>query len=737
MGLSITAEQVDLAESVGKFADRHAAVDVTRRAFDAIAAGELPGWWPDFVTHGFHAVHLPESLGGQGGSVADMACVVDAAAAALLPGPLLSTAMAGAVGLLAGDSAHTLVSELAAGATAAVVLPEDSEVRAIADADGWLLDGSSSPVLGICAAQRILLYAHTDDGHGRWLVLDAEQATVVAGRGTDLCTDVGELRLTDLRVDAPAELSGIDTERARCLVASLTACAAAATARQCVSAAIEYIRVREQFGRPVGSFQALAHKAAGLYVNTELATAAAWDAVRAVDEPLAQHRLAAGSAVLVAVATAADLVLDALVMFGAIGYTWEHDAHLYWRRATSLAASLGPMTRWARDVGTLARDHVRSNSVDVGDAEPEFRAWVAETLDKASALVNAHPSDVRRNPGLATGEQRDLLAASGLAAPTLPAPWGVGASPVQQVIVAQEFARRPEITRPSLGIAEWILPTILTAGTDWQRERFAEPILRGVQSWCQLFSEPEAGSDLASLRTRAVKVDGGWLVNGHKIWTSMAQRADYGAMLARTDPDARKHRGIGYFLVDMTSPGVEVVPIKQASGRSEFNEVFLTDVFVPDEMLVGGATDGWNQAVSTMAVERTAIGNYVAIDRTGALRRLAKSDGPDLDAVLGALGDVEAHTNAIKALVLRETLRQVDGQGPGPTSSIAKYAMVLLLRRAWTATLALTGRDAMVEDSDSELVAPYFDMPAELIGGGTAEVQLSIIASVLLGLPRG
>lgn len=170
-------------------------------------------------------------------------------------------------------------------------------------------------------------------------------------------------------------------------------------------------------------------------------------------------------------------------------------------------------------------------------------------------------------------------------APNLPAPWGLGASAVQQVIIADEFEKRPELVRPSLGIAEWILPTVLNNGSHLQRERLAWPIVHGVQRWCQLFSEPGAGSDLASLSTRATKVDGGWLVNGHKIWTSLADRAHFGALLARTDPDAKKHRGIGYFLLDMTSPGIEVSPIKQATGRLEFNEVFLTDVCTPEIQL--------------------------------------------------------------------------------------------------------------------------------------------------------
>jgi alkylation response protein AidB-like acyl-CoA dehydrogenase len=216
----------------------------------------------------------------------------------------------------------------------------------------------------------------------------------------------------------------------------------------------------------------------------------------------------------------------------------------------------------------------------------------------------------------------------------------------------------------------------------------------------------------------------------------LADRAQFGALLARTDPEAKKHRGIGYFLIDMTSPGVEVSPIQQASGRFEFNEVFLTDVFVPDEMLVGKPDDGWSLAVSTMAVERTAIGNYVTIDRADALRRMAEITGPEQDAALRALGGVEAYGTAIKAVVLRETLRLVEGQGPGPTSSIAKYAMVTLLRRAWTATLGLSGRAAMLEKSDPAVVQPYFDAPAELIGGGTPEIQLTVIASMVLGLPR-
>lgn len=740
MVLAITAEQEDLVDAVSRFATRHAPIDKTRAAFDSIAAGEIPPWWEEFTAHGFHAVHLPDRVGGQGGSLADLSCVIETAASALLPGPLLSTATASAVAASADDSAAALLTDFAAGVTAVVVLPEHSDVRAVRKADGWRLTGSSESVLGLLAAQRILLAAHTDEGD-LWFVLDTDTdrgttLTIDQQRGTDLSTDIGVLNLEDHPVAAESELAGVDTERARGIVVALTACASAGTVRRCTDTATEYIRERRQFGKPVGAFQALQHKAAALLVNSELAAAAAWDAVRACDEPAEQQQLAAASAALVAVAPGPDLVLDALTMFGAIGYTWEHDTHLYWRRAISLAASLGPPTRWSRTVGGLALSMKRSTAVNLGDVESEFRASVAETLDRALTLRNEHPSDDDRAPGLAYGAQRDLLVEAGLAAPHLAPPWGLGATAVQQVIINEEFDKRHDLTKPSLGIAEWILPIILDTGSELQRERFAWPILRGAQRWCQLFSEPGAGSDLASLSTRAVKVDGGWVVNGHKIWTSMADRAHYGALLARTDPDAPKHRGISYFLIDMKSPGVTVEPIKQASGHSDFNEVFLSDVFVPDDMLVGKPGEGWNLAVATMAVERTAIGNYVNIDRSSALRHVAWVDGPDRDVALRALGEVEAYATAIKAMVLRETLRLVEGQSAGPTSSIAKYAMVLLLRRASSATLALTGRTAMLEESDPAVVRPYFDMPSELIGGGTPEIQLTVIASMILGLPR-
>lgn len=738
MTLGLTAEQQELSDAVGQFAARHAPIATTRDNFEALAAGKLPQWWDALIANGFHAVHIPERLGGQGGRLIDSACVLEAAAKALLPGPLLPTVTTGAVALLADPmpAAESLLRQLAAGAPAAIVLPGNGEFRARPDGQDWVVSGASDVTAGVCSAQLILVAADAAGGDVVWLLVDPEKSTATTepADGTDIVTDVGRLRLTEHA--AAGVLTGIDPVRAECITAALVASTTAGITQWCVEAVTAHLRIREQFGKVIGTFQALQHSAAMLLINSELATAAAWDAVRAADESLDQHRIAAAGAAVMAISPAPDLVLDALTMFGAIGFTWEHDVHLYWRRAISLAASIGPANRWARRLGRLTCGQQRDMSVNLGDADADFRAQVAQILDAALDLSNDQPGRQGDYEDFKTGPQRTLIAEAGLIAPHWPRPWGLEAGPLRQLIIDDEFAKRPELVRPSLGIAEWILPSVLKAAPKDLQDKLIPPTQRGEIAWCQLFSEPGAGSDLAALATRATKVDGGWNINGHKIWTSVAHRADYGALLARTDPAASKHRGIGYFILDMRTPGIEIQPIKTATGEAHFNEVFLTDVFIPDEMLLGDPVGGWNLAIATMAEERSAISGYVKFDRAAALRQLASEPGPDRDDALRALGELDAYTNAIKALGVRETIRLLDGQPSGPASSIAKVAMNVLLRRTFEATLQLTGRLAMVADSDPAIVEPYLHLPAELIGGGTREIQLNIIAQMILGLPR-
>ncbi|OBK82219.1 acyl-CoA dehydrogenase [Mycobacterium sp. 1164985.4] len=736
MSLALTPEQRELSDAVAQFAARRAPVAATRESFDLLAAGHLPTWWKDFAANGFHAVHLPEDYGGQGGTLLDAACVLEAAGKTSLPGPLLPTVATGAVALLAEPtkSADALLTRLAEGQVATLALPTTSAFIARDDGERWLIEGDSDLLSGICTATMVLICAATDDGGEVWAVVETTQSSAVVEvvGGTDLLTDLGRLRLDGYPIAKADALTGIDADRAEYLNTALTASMAAGITQWCVEAATTHLRTREQFGKLIGTFQALQHSAAMLLVNSELASAATWDAVRAASEPIDQQAIATAGAALMAVIPCPDLALDTLTMFGAIGFTWEHDLHLYWRRATSLAASIGDKNGWARRLGELTAATERDFSVDLGDAEADFRAGVAETLDNAAALRNDGQGRQGDYEHFATGPQRSAIAEAGLIAPHWPPPWGIEASPLQQLIIDEEFNKRPTLTRPSLGIAEWILPSLIKAGSKDLQQRLIPPTQRGELAWCQLFSESGAGSDLAALATRATKVDGGWRINGHKIWTSSAHRADYGALLARTDPTVPKHRGIGYFIVGMRSPGIEVQPIKHASGEQEFNEVWLDDVFVPDEMLLGEPTGGWALAIATMAEERSAISGYVQYDRSAPLRRATAT--PNRDDTMRELGELDAYANAIKALGVRETIRLLDGQGSGPASSIAKVAMNVLLRRTFPATLGSAGRSAMAADAD--VVQPYLRVPAELIGGGTKEIQLNIIAQMILGLPR-
>jgi alkylation response protein AidB-like acyl-CoA dehydrogenase len=284
-----------------------------------------------------------------------------------------------------------------------------------------------------------------------------------------------------------------------------------------------------------------------------------------------------------------------------------------------------------------------------------------------------------------------------------------------------------------------VLPTLIAHGSDEQRERFMGPSLRGELAWCQMFSEPGAGSDLASLTTAATKVDGGWVINGEKVWTSMAAQADFAICLARTDPGAPRHEGIGCFLVDMATPGIEVRPLRELTGMAMFNEISLVDVFVPDDCLVGGPTDGWSCARTTLANERVAMASGSSFGPgVSALFSLAADrdllQDPRVADRLGALV-VDAH--AVAVLGLRTTLRALAGGQPGPEASVRKLLGVEHEQAVQEEGLALLGPAAVTGEGDGAIWAGGFlGNRALSIAGGTSEIQRNVIAERLLGLPK-
>jgi alkylation response protein AidB-like acyl-CoA dehydrogenase len=289
-------------------------------------------------------------------------------------------------------------------------------------------------------------------------------------------------------------------------------------------------------------------------------------------------------------------------------------------------------------------------------------------------------------------------------------------------------------------VGAWALPTIVAHGTIEQQQRWVGPTLEGQIAWCQLFSEPGAGSDLAALSTRAERVEGGFVLNGQKVWTSSALKADWGICLARTDPDASKHAGITYFLLDMRSEGIEIRPLREITGDALFNEVFFTDVFVPDDCVVGLVNDGWRLARTTLANERVSMSSGATFGFGVEMILGYVAGRPHLkdDAVtLDSIGKLLVEAQSIALLGERTTLRSVSGVDPGPEASVRKLLGAEHEQRVQEFGLVLLGASGATTEQDAGIWSRGFLSTRCLtIAGGTSEVQRNVIGERLLGLPR-
>jgi alkylation response protein AidB-like acyl-CoA dehydrogenase len=362
---------------------------------------------------------------------------------------------------------------------------------------------------------------------------------------------------------------------------------------------------------------------------------------------------------------------------------------------------------------------------------PEAEAMRAEVRAFAQSVA-----------GLDRTEQRARVVDAGYFVPHWPPPWGRSAGAVEQLVIDEEF-RAARVRRPNLAVGAWAAPTIVSHGTDEQQERWVGPTLRGEITWCQLFSEPGAGSDLASLTTTATKTAGGWLLNGQKVWTSMARDADWGICLVRTNRDAPKHLGITYVIVDMKASGLDIRPLRELTGFASFNEVFLTDVFVPDDCVVGEVDGGWPLARTTLANERVAMGSGSSFGGgVEALLSLVKARSADgrltLDpVVLDEVGSVVAEAQSVALLGLRTTHRSLSGAKPGPEASVRKLLGVEHDQRTQELGVALLGPEGATTVGDAQQwTFGFLANRCLTIAGGTSEVQRNVIAERLLGLPR-
>jgi alkylation response protein AidB-like acyl-CoA dehydrogenase len=668
--IGITEDQLEVAKAFGTWAASLEGITAARAAEDdpnapfteaVQAAGEMGLF----------------SIVADGGTLLDLAVAVESCAGALVPGPLLGNVVASAALGDVGDKrvALALSGEVvhgAAGATHALVLDGD-EVRLTS------LDG----------------------------------ADLAPGTSPDLT------RRTALGRLEGGEPVAVSADRVRALVVTLAAAEASGVAKWCLDTAVSYAGVREQFGKKIGAFQSIKHLCAEMLETSEAVTAAAWDAARAYEESGEAFELASTIAGVVALEGAVEVAKSCIQVLGGIGFTFEHDAHLYLRRALALRAMLPSSTAYADRLAGLA-------------AEGRRRVSHVE-LDGLDQLREEVRGDAQRIAAMPEEERRAALAETGLLTPHWPTPYGRAADPAEQLVIDEEL-ETAGVERPDLTIGAWAAPTIIAHGDDAQRERFVGQTLRGEIAWCQLFSEPGAGSDLASLRTKAVRDEGGWRLTGQKVWTSMAQQADWGVCLARTDPDAEAHAGITYFLVDMTSDGLDVRPLREMTGEAMFNEVFLDRVFVPDECVVGEVHGGWRLARTTLANERVAMaGARLGASVEQAVALLAEQPELRVD-----VGRAVALATTVKLLSTRATLRSISGQGPGPESSVAKLVGVRSRQDAAELVVRMLG-DRIFTDDDvaREAVHEMLLTRCLSIAGGTTQVLRNVAGERILGLPRG
>ncbi len=737
MTLALTEEHLALAESVRGWAGHAAPAPVRRSAVDAEDHGAAlyrDTLRPGLAAQGLLGLHLPEALGGQGAGLPELAVAAEELARALVPGGFLPTVLAGAVLASAIDAAagaselESLVKELAAGTlTAAVGLgPGLSAVPG--DGGALVIDGTCGPVTGAGLADLLILPAGQGETQA-WVAVDAGDVTLTPLDSMDLTRPVARVSASHVAVPAGRVLSGLPHGLVPGLAATLFAAEACGIAAWAVEQAASYAKIRHQFGRPIGQFQAVKHRCAWMLTASEQAAAVAWDAARAWAEPPGTEPagdggrdFAAGAAATVAIDAAVTCTHECIQVLGGIGYTWEHDAHLYYRRALSLRALAGASAGWAHEVARLALGgSTRSLAVELPDEAAAVRAGVKEEL----AVIAAAPK----------AEQARLLAAGGWVTPHLPAPWGRDASPLEQLVIAEEL-RGAGLRPPGLGIGAWVVPALVQYGTTEQQQRFLPDTLSGATVWCQLFSEPGAGSDLASLSTKAVRGEGGWRLSGQKVWTSLAKHAAWAICIARTDPDAPRHDGISYFLVDMASPGITVRPLKEMTGDSLFNEVFIDDVFVPDDLVVGDVNGGWKVARTTLANERVSLSQSWTFGCGAAdlLEVVAGLPEPADAGLLERTGHLVSEGHAIDLLGVRATLKRLSGTEPGATGSVRKVLGMRYAQRIAEECWALSGAEGAVYGTRWSRAVMF--TRALTIGGGTTDVQLNIIGERLLGLPR-
>ncbi|HUS44301.1 MAG TPA: acyl-CoA dehydrogenase, partial [Ilumatobacteraceae bacterium] len=493
MSIAITEDHRSLAETVSSFAEKRDLCGAARALLES-PDETLPAFWSEFAELGWLGLHLPEDVGGSGYGIDELVIVVEELGRMVAPGPFVPTVITSAVlaATAERDLRERLLPGFADGSTVGAVALGGS----VTVTDG-VATGDAGVVLGAALASVILVPVGDD------VAVVEVGARVAIDTPTNLDPSRRSARVS---LDgAPAIVISGARRTMVDLARVILAADAVGVARECTSMGADYSKERIQFGRPIAMYQAVKHHCANMAVATELATSATWDAARAAATGGDQLTYAAAVAATLA-APAADLCANlSTQVHGGIAITWEHDAHLYMRRATTLLHYLAAAEAAAELTDLTRRGVVRDKAIELPPEADEIRDEVRTFAQRVKDLT--------------ADAQRTALIETGYVMPHWPKPYGRAAGAVEQLVTEQEFADAG-ITRPTYGITAWNILTIIQYATQDQIDRWVTPALNQEVIWCQLFSEPDAGSDAAGVKTKATRVDGGWLVNGQKVWTS-------------------------------------------------------------------------------------------------------------------------------------------------------------------------------------------------------------------------
>lgn len=714
MAIALSEHHEELARTaralLAKQRSREAARDVFGRKMP-----EPLALWPVASDLGWLGLHIPEENGGSGFGLMELAVVLEELGYGCAPGPYLPTVVVSAGILSTGsEPCKDLLPALADGSLVAGL----GLAGSLTLTDGRL-QGSAGPVVSAAEADVLALAVGAD------VVIVDRRANGIALTDA-LATDPGlpcsGVVCESVEVAVERVLAGA-SESFRDLFRTLASAVATGGATACMEMATEYAKARVAFGRPIGQFQAVKHHCANMLIEQRLAAAASWNACRdsATAAPDQVRANVATSVCLSAFLACAQLNIQ---VHGGIGFTWEHDAHLFLRKAIALNELAGG--------AEVAQDALAALPAAVGavgyELELPEEALVYESeARRFLAEYNAAPPSLRHA----------FLAERGYLFPHLPQPWGREAGPLEQLVIDWVLEEVPRTA--GLGPCGWsvpiLLPTLLAYATAEQSERWIWPTLKGEIGWCVLMSEPEAGSDLASLTTRARRTDGGWLVSGQKVWTSTAHQAHLGLAFVRTSADLPRRRGITAMVIQMDATGIDIRPLRQITGAAEFNEVFFDEVFVPDTDVVGEVNQGWQVLRTSLDNERVHLGEggFATDDVLENLRqRLSGRQVPGSWHSV-ELGRLLARASALRAVNARAAQRTVAGLDDRAEGNVTKLVRAELAQQITELGLRSPGARAAFM---SETVTQFLQARRLTIAGGTSEILRNAIAERLLGLPR-